>query len=78
MWKKPCCLPWWSKVGMALLTSGEKVRKRDVRDLFGFVDRVAWQSIVIRQDLEARDVEVRPCGVLAEARQPVTESTASR
>lgn len=30
MWKKPCCLPWWSKVGMALLTSGEKVRKRDL------------------------------------------------
>ena len=47
-------------------------------DLFGFVDRVAWQSIAIRQDLEARDVEVRPCGVLAEARQPVTESTTSR
>ena len=23
---------------------------------------------MIRQDLEARDVEVRPCGVLAEAR----------
>lgn len=56
----------------------EGPKKRFVWDLFGFVDRVAWQSIVIRQDLEARDVEVRPCGVLAEARQPVTESTASR